>query len=102
MDKPEPLKQITNVKTGSDEPGNIQDCIIDIHHKFGTSDKANYEIQKLFESTLSARVKELESSQRERAVGFHEWMGLQSDYDINRLNWNQLYDKYIEYLNTKA
>ena len=39
---------------------NIQDEVQKIHHKYGTTEKANYEIQKLFDSEIKIKYSEEE------------------------------------------
>ena len=44
---------------------NIQDEVMKIHHKYGTTEMANYQIQLLFDrnySQLQTRIKELETT----------------------------------------
>ena len=44
---------------------NIQDEVMKIHHKYGTTEMANYQIQLLFDrnySQLQTRIKELEAT----------------------------------------
>jgi hypothetical protein len=122
MDKLDPLKHITNLKTGSDEPVTAEDVLFnypwdqsDPHEKF-YSELSTLRAMNEYAATLSARVKELESSQRERAVGFAEWIRFDHNvyelrgqfetkdwqYHNEKLTTAELYDEYIEYLNKKA
>ena len=57
---------------------NIQDELQKIHHQYGTSERANYEIEKLFDKEIlpykikSAKWEQLlEKLQQVRSVGFN-------------------------------
>ena len=58
---------------------NIQDELQAIHHKYGVSEKANYEIQKLFEKYAKEQteVNKLAlgdvSNQRKLLIAFQSW-----------------------------
>lgn len=58
---------------------NIQDELQAIHHKYGVSEKANYEIQKLFEKYAKEQteVNKLAladvSNRRELLIAFQSW-----------------------------
>jgi hypothetical protein len=65
---------------------NIQDEVIKIHHKYGTSEKANYEIQKLCESYANQKVEE-------RNQDIKDWM------ENNVDGW---YSELIKYLSAST
>ena len=57
---------------------NIQDEVQKIHHKYGTTEKANYEIQKLFDAELKKMYSEEEIERAfyegvKSKVTFNEW-----------------------------
>ena len=58
---------------------NIQDEVMKIHHKYGTTEMANYQIQLLFDrnySQLQNRIKELEEEKTTELIDKHFYSGL--------------------------
>ena len=59
---------------------NIQDEVMKIHHKYGTTEMANYQIQLLFDrnySQLQNRIKELEEEKTtELIIEKYDYFGL--------------------------
>lgn len=58
---------------------NIQDEVMKIHHKYGTTEMANYQIQLLFDrnySQLQNRINELEEEKTTELIDKHSYSGL--------------------------
>ena len=76
---------------------NIQDELQAIHHKYGVSEKANYEIQKLFEKYAKEQteVNKLAlgdvSNRRELLIAFQSWQ-----FDKGYLSQKNLQNGMIE------
>lgn len=102
MEKPEPLKQITNVKTGSDEIERALRETLVIYNQKGIP----FAVEKL--------KLVLESLTKERVAGFAEWINenamphpdpdmwlIGEQFDKVVLSSDQLYNKYLEFLKEK-
>ena len=80
---------------------NIQDELQVIHHKYGVSEKANYEIQKLFEkySKEQTEVNKLAlgdvSNRRELLIAFQSWQ-FDKGYLYQKNLQNGMIDEFLK------
>jgi hypothetical protein len=70
--------EINNVYLTEGNPSNIHSEIEKIHHQFGTSEKANYEIQKLFNDYVEVEVKR--RTERSNAACVHDFIEKFGEY----------------------
>lgn len=58
----------------------IQSELQKIHHQFGTSEKANYEIQKLFDNYVKEEVKKVLESSKSNVACVHDFIEKFGEY----------------------
>ena len=71
---------------------NIQDEIQKIHHQYGTTEKANYEIQKLFDEELNKKYSE--EDMINFAFDTYCYISELMDVEFNKISENKLHAMY--------